>query len=75
MTTGHAQGFLSTVKICFSLQPFIPLLFPIHDLLNYTCPNDENGKAFTKYVYHRNATIMYSVLNVFTHTYTAGPLI
>lgn len=42
-----------------------PALSAAHDLPDPTCLNDENEKAFTKYVYHRNVTITYIVLNVF----------
>lgn len=52
--------------ILFSPLPYRhPVLSAAHDLPDPTCLNDENEKAFTKYVYHRNVTITYIVLNVF----------
>lgn len=40
-------------------------LSAVYDLPDPTCLNDENEKAFTKYVYYRYITIMYIALNVF----------
>ncbi|DAC80300.1 TPA_asm: FtsK [Terrapene box turtle adintovirus] len=37
----------------------------IDDLMNSACESDEIEKAFTKYVHHRNLSIMYIVQNVF----------
>lgn len=52
--------------LLFSSTPYhTVILSAAHDLPDPTCLNDENEKAFTKYVYHRNVTTTYIVLNVF----------